>query len=76
MAAISTHLHNRRFQVAISENKDLPLRKWNHIGTVEAVTSISAAYKVVDSTIKTSHPGFEGGVIFEFENGQFVSIKY
>ena len=64
------------YQVATSNDKELPLRKWNHLGSKRDFSAKSVAYQVGDGYIVKNHPGFDGGVIYEFSSGQFVSVKF
>jgi hypothetical protein len=44
MAHTSSHLHVKPFQVAVTSDPKLPVRKWHHRGTLWAVSSLDAAY--------------------------------
>lgn len=74
---ISTHLHTKPYQVAISEDRHLPLRKWNHIGTIHEVShrvAACVARKFV-SEITGTHNSLSG-IIFEFADGVFVHVGF
>lgn len=43
MASISTHLHRRPYQVAVTNDPRQLFRKWDHLGTYYAPTHRSAA---------------------------------
>ena len=79
-ADISSHLHSKPFQVAITTDKTLPLRKWNHIGVVQAPSSKSAAYNAYngsgDITEEFSiHPSTErSGTVYKFSTGEFIFV--
>jgi hypothetical protein len=75
MAAISTHLHHKPFQVAVAADKALPLRKWNHLGTLGAVSSREAAYRagVPGNIIRESASAH--GIVYEFLGG-FVHVGF
>jgi hypothetical protein len=81
MAQISTHLNVKPYQVAISTDKSLPHRKWDHQkGFQWSVSNLSAAYDFRASK------GLKGdevagwscaeGVIYQFPDGQFVKVGF
>lgn len=80
MAAISTHLDVKPYQVAVSKDKNLLFRKWNHLaGFFYQPTHMSAAYaaKNYKCEIVRSQIGFgETGIIFEFADGEFVHVGF
>ena len=62
---ISTHLNAKPWQVSIvPEDRSLPFRKWNHLGTIWAVSAKSAAFRVG----KGKYLGQEGGLYRFAEN--------
>ena len=73
---ISSHLAPKPWQVALSIDPKLLFRKWNHIGTIWAVSSISAAYQArkADGDIVQTLAGYEGGAIFKFPDGMFIHV--
>jgi hypothetical protein len=75
MAAISTHLHHRPYQVATATDLNLPHRKWRHHGTFRAPTHRSAAYDVYKG-IGNVIDEFAGphGIIYRFSCGLFVCV--
>jgi hypothetical protein len=82
---ISIHLNHKPFQVAVSTDPTLPLRKWNHIGTVWHVSSRSAVFHFRSGESwgtpgrhddpSSEAPGFDGGVIYGYPDGQFIHVK-
>lgn len=81
MAQISTHLNLKPFQVAISTDKLLRHRKWDHQkGFYLSVSPLSAAYDFRASK------GLKGnevarwacmeGVIYQFPDGQYVKVGF
>ena len=78
-AEISRHLHEKPWQVATSEDSSLPIRKWDHLGTVWAVSAKSAAYqaradKKGDIVRTLTLPGDSEAIAFEFSDGSFVRV--
>jgi len=61
----------RVYQVATTNDRSLPSRKWNHC-SVSAYSHLDAAYKALnyETHIKQHEDG-----MFEFENGVFVKVK-
>ena len=80
MASISTHLHKKPYQVAVSNDRFLEFRKWNHLGTIYDVSHESAAYTACrgrfPGDVVTEHPGKNGGVIFEFPGDVFIHVGF
>ena len=75
MSRISEHLDARPFQVAISTDRALPLRKWDHRGTIHAPSSRSAAYLAgVAGDIIAEHVTADG-IAYEFP-GHFVHVGF
>lgn len=75
MAAISTHLHVRPYQVAVTTDPALPYDKWKQLGINYAPTHRSAAYAVYkgDGDIVGESTGFMG-VVFLFSCGLSVQV--
>jgi len=75
MAAISTHLDLKPYQVAVATDPTLPMRKWNwHRGTMWAVSAKSAAYEVNKSGDIAIDPKFPSA--FKFPDGQYVCAGF
>jgi hypothetical protein len=78
MAAISTHLNQKAYQIAVTRDFSLPLRKWDHKGTCWAVSARSAVYiargELKGDIVKT-HAMFDG-VACEFADGVFMRVAY
>jgi hypothetical protein len=75
MAAISTHLDPKPYQVAISHDRDLPLRKWKHVGVIGAPSHREAAYRAgVMGNLVREYPS-PHGVVYEFLCG-FVHVGF
>ena len=84
MASISNHLHVKPYQIAVTNDKTLPIRKWNHLGTFWDVSAISAIYQM------RTKRGKDGDIIgrsgfwpigsegqhhaIECEDGEFVAV--
>lgn len=70
-------MNENPYQVAVSSDKSLPHRKWNHLGTVWAVSHRSAAYASGKGSgdVIAEHPG-EHGVVFEFPGSVFVKVGF
>ncbi len=70
------------WQVAISYDLNQPIRKWNHLGTFCAPSSLSAAYDAVrdsetgDVVAKNVHSPFleSDAVIYKFKSGLYVRV--
>lgn len=77
MAAISTHLHNRPFQVATTTDIKLPLRKWNHLGIIWGVSHRTAAYVAMQfqHCLVQEFMCYDG-LTFQFANGQYVRVTF
>lgn len=75
MAAISTHLHRKPFQVAVSADMELEFRKWNHLGTRWDVSPRNVAHKVGEGAVLAEHAR-HGRLVFSFSTGQFVSVGF
>jgi hypothetical protein len=78
-AAISHHLDKKPWEVAVSKDSSLPVRKWNHLGTVWAASAKSAAYQAradeKGEIVRTlTLPGDSEAVVFEFPDGSFVRV--
>ena len=75
-AQISSHLNDKPYQVAVTTDINLPLRKWNHKGTVYDKSNLSAAYKYGDGKLLgNSNPKNEKGGIYKFEK-KFVYVGF
>lgn len=68
-AQISTHLNDKPFQVAVTNDPKLPLRKWDHKGTCYAKSAKSAAFKYGDGEFIGVQNGY-----YKFEKN-FVFVK-
>lgn len=76
MIPISTHLHLKAYQVATTTNPDLPYRKWDHLGTVYAVTHRSAALNIYKGEGEiVDERTTRDSVVFVFSCGMFISVK-
>lgn len=75
MIPVSEHLHGRPYQVALSRDKDLVFRKWNHVGTTWAVSHGSAAFRHASGDIVRRFCGVSG-IVFEFTDGTFVQVGF
>lgn len=73
---ITSHLQNKPFQVATSIDRNLPIRKWNHIGTVWSVSSKTAAYDAYEGcgVLVNESTGEGGRGVYEFSDGILVSV--
>lgn len=71
---ISTHLHLKPWQVAISRDSSLLIRKWNHIGTHWHVSALSAVYAIGGANIVRMFAK-EHKAVYELDNGQFIAIS-
>ena len=74
MAAISTHLHHKPYQVAISKIRYAELRKWNHLGTTHCESHATAAYKHGEGAFVRELPS-PHGVVFQFTDN-FVHVGF
>lgn len=78
MSKISTHLDDKPYQVAVTIDPTLPVRKWDHKGTVWAVSSLSAAYKFAQlwkiSGDAKDHPSVDADSIVYNFNGQYIRV--
>lgn len=72
--SISNHLCIRAWQVAVTKDKTLPVRKWYHLGTVHAVSSISAVCGIGKSITKEVEPVDEESVVFHCSDDYFVRV--
>ncbi len=75
MARISTHMDERSFQVAVTKDIKLPLRKWDHRGTVHGISAASVAFQVhnkVGEVVETHV--VEGFIVYEFATGEFIRV--
>lgn len=72
--SISSHLCVKPWQLAVTKDKTLPVRKWNHLGTVWAVSSISAVYGLGKSIMKAVEPVDEESAVFYCSDGSFVRV--
>lgn len=75
MAAISTHLDARPYQVASSRELDLEFRKWDHLGTHRRVTARDAAMRVGQGDVVCEHVRHDR-LVFEFSGGLFVAVGF
>lgn len=75
MAAISTHLHDKPYQVATTMDPAKPHRKWDHRGTHYAPSHRSAAYNAYkgDGDIVSESTGAVG-VVYLFSCGLSVQV--
>lgn len=72
-------LQTRPYQVAISTDPTLPLRKWDHKGTFHAYSHLSAAYEATDFTGNHVHYHQNHGLpgtLFKFDTGVFVHVGF
>jgi hypothetical protein len=74
MAAISTHLHHRPYQVSVTKDPNLPYRKWRHLhGTKWAVSHKQALVVagIPGSIVRVLN---RPELVFEFSTGDFVRV--
>ena len=77
MTSISNHLHVKPYQVAFSHDENLILRKWDHRGTINAVTHREAAYKASEYKYNIVREFSRlDGTIFVLSNGQFIRVAF
>lgn len=74
-------MKTRPYQVALTTDPTLPLRKWDHKGTFHSYTHLSAAYDATDFTANHvagngKNYGHHTGTIIEFENGIFAHVGF
>lgn len=66
------------WQIAVSENKNLPVRKWQHLGTFYSPSSLSAAYDAVrgydHGRVVETFAGDGDSVIYKFQSGLFCRV--
>lgn len=78
MSHISSHLHVKPFQVAVTSDPKLPVRKWNHKGTLWAVSSLDALYQTAHKLgIKgdaKDHPPVDPESIVYHIGDQFIRV--
>ena len=72
---VTTYWDHRPFQVAVSNDKDLEYRKWDHRGTCWIARHFDAAIKFGVGRFVKEHSGSRHGVIFQFE-GNFVHVGF
>ena len=72
--SISNHLCVRPWQLAVAQDKTLPVRKWYHLGEVYAVSSMSAVCSIGKSILKAVEPVDEESVVFQCSDGSFVRV--
>jgi hypothetical protein len=77
MAAVSTHLHNKPYQVANTTDPTLIFRKWNHLGNHYCPSPRSAAYSAYkgEGHIESESYG-AGGIIYRFSCGLYISVGF
>jgi hypothetical protein len=81
VAPISDHLHTKPYQVAISLKKEPPFRKWDHKGTIHAVSPKAAAFQAHQAHKSKDGKGEivsegvrDNRIIYEFSDGIFVMV--
>ena len=66
------------YQVAVTENPSLPVRKWRHLGTFYSESFLSAAYDAVRGhgvgRVIETFAGGEGSVVYKFSSGLFCRV--
>ncbi len=80
MARISSHCDLKPYQVAVTQDKSLPVRKWDHLReTVWAVTSKDAAYHAREYKGGDMTDSFvidPVSVVYCFPDGLFVRVRH
>lgn len=71
---ISTHLQPKPWQVAVSHDPNLPIRKWNHVGTHWHPSAPSAAITVGGGNIINVFSK-EHKAVYELDTGEFIAIS-
>ena len=66
------------WQVAVTENPSLPVRKWRHLGTFYSESSLSAAYDAVRGhdigRVIETFAGDGDSVVYKFSSGLFCRV--
>lgn len=75
MAQISSHLNDKAWQVAVCADVNLPLRKWDHKGTIWAVSALDSICKCASNLkLKMCDKDLHNPARFKDDAGKVVYI--
>jgi len=70
---VSTHMDVKPYQVAITTDPNLELRKWQHMCTHWDVSHLSAAFRFGNGEVVREFIKHDG-IVFQFSDGKFIHV--